>query len=317
MKLLQIMLVSLVGCCTLSAANLIITVNESTGGYTAPRYIAKFDTNGNVMTKVSDVPTTHMGVDSNWYVKDLLSTPEGIKVVTGLSSHRLATYSDGTWTSQDSPEWGSYPNSTFGGIATDGTNIYTSDMGTLGSTSGVVKFQPNGLLTQLTSSVQPLDIAYNDGYIYALDGYGSPRDKIFKISTTTGDVESIPIIFEDHRAIVSNGIFIWTAALDGTIHKFSVGGELIKSLKIQTGVGIFRHHLSDMDLSPDGTQLALGTTDGTVVIADSSLNSYSTHHLPSSKATAVFVAWDNVPEPTSIALVAFGVGIALLTRKRT
>ena len=146
-----------------------------------------------------------------------------------------------------------------------------------------------------------------------MNGGGSPRDTVFKFDARTfADLGSIPVVFDDHRAIgVWTDGSIFLATWDGVIRRYSAAGALLDSLTVSGA------NFSDLDIAADGT-IALGTGfDGDVVITDLSLDTFDRFQVTDSEVGGdVFVAWvaPPIPEPMSLAVLSLG-GLVLFQRR--
>lgn len=330
LKLLGALFVALITLTTniqpLFATNLLIATQEkyrnSIGGEDR-FYVSSLTENGD-LSKLPSIPRSQIG-DSFWgRASDLTVTTSGtVAFQSGRENPRINLLTGTTWTTLSTTDWGVGTNGTFGGIVAVGNDLYTTDM--TSATIGVIHFQEGGGVVRTPLNFGAKDVAYHNSELYLLNGDGSPIREVYVLNTNSGNVRKIEITFDDHRAITvaPDGSF-FTATWDGHVNHFDSEGNFIKYLS----VGIPRWwpdpdkmsaRFSDIDISPDGKQLALGTADGFVVLADTNLGAYSYQFVldkPDSDGTT-FVAWDTriIPEPAVSGLTFMALCLVMRRKK--
>ena len=307
---------------SLTAGNLIVSVNEFTGLSTAPTYIAEYTTSGSRVQIIANVPNPDGTGDPNdEQARDLILGPDNaIYLYNGTFDPTLARFDlETTGVSQQSfAGWSTVNNITYGGLDRLGQYIFATDMETAGggTPQGVIRFDTAGGPTvRFAETVEPIDLNIGpDGLLYALDGL----DTVFTFDPLTfAALGSVALDFDSHRAIaVAGDGSIYSATFGGEIKHFSASGTLLNSLTVAGA------NFGDIDIGVDG-RIALGTGfDGEVVLTDLSLDSFTRFRATDSTSGGeVFVSWVNpalaIPEPSSMALVSIGaVALAASSRLR-
>lgn len=289
----------------LARAGLFVSVNEFTGAFPNPIYVAEYSTTGSRIQTLPSVPFPGGDSVSEHALRDLVVGPDNsLYVYNGTFTPTLARYDFGksTWSQMSFNGWSTVNNGTYGGLSSSGRYVYATDMDTFGAASqGIVRFDTQGGATiRLANSIQPNDLAIGlNGVAYMLDGSGSPRDTVYQFDLNTlAPLASISVAFADHRAIAiaPDGSF-FLADWEGVIRRYSPSGVLIDSLYVPGAL------FSDIDISADG-ELALGTGFvGEVILTDVNLDSFTRFQATDSDLGGeTFVTWSNpvaIPEPSS------------------
>ena len=308
---------------TTNAQNrLFASVNEFTSSTTAPRYVAEVNIAAQSASSIFNVPVPPNNATDFDSVRDLVVDQSGnVLLYNGTFTPALLSGNavNGVVSQNQSPEFSTANNSTFGGIARAGNFVFLADQSTGGSPNqGILRVDlTDNSFTRFASAIEPNDINIGpNGLIYALDGAGSPRNTAFLYDPQSLTLTNqVSIAFDDHRAIagLGDGSF-FTATGGGDIFHYDSNGTLLNSLNVD---GAF---FSDIDIAPDG-QIALGTAqDGEIVLTTTSLSSFSRFQITESTlGGTTFVAFASdfnaVPEPAS-GLLFVSIGTLLMARRR-
>jgi hypothetical protein len=297
--------------------NLVVTVNEFTGGSDAPTYLAEFTTSGTRTQIIANIPMPGGGGPTDDEGRDLVfDGVNSVYLYNGTFTPYLARYdlTSNMWTQQTYAEWSTVNNATFGGLSRLGSFIYATDMSTFngGEAQGIVRFDTLGGPTiRFAGNIEPLDLNIGPNHIiYALNGAGLPNNTVYKYDALTGaSLGTVPIDFDDNRAIgVASDGSIFIATFDGIIRHYSATGSLLNSLDLT-------FQFTDLNIDPLG-RIALGTDNGQVVLTDETLKTFTQFQATDSKlGGTVFVEWV-VPEPSSVALFLPSLALVFAIRKR-
>jgi hypothetical protein len=303
--------------------NLIASVNEFTGSSGAPRYLAEYTTTGIRRQRFPSVPQPGGTGPTTEFLRDVLHGPGNAVYVYNGTFNTTLTRLDlqtGSYTQQTIAGFSTVNNLTFGGLAQMGQYVFATDMQTFnagGEPQGIIRFDTlGGAPIRFAETIQPSDLNMGaDGFLYALNGAGSPNPQVFRYDPNTFALQAVvPILFEDNRAVAvtaDGSIFIATG--NGMIRRYSSTGALQLSLQVSNAF------FGDIDISADG-RIALGTAgSGEIVLTDTTLTSFTRFRATDSTSGGnVFVAWAQVPEPSTYALSVLGLAslIAVARRRR-
>ncbi|HVS71673.1 MAG TPA: PEP-CTERM sorting domain-containing protein [Phycisphaerae bacterium] len=204
-------------------------------------------------------------------------------------------------------------NLTYGGVAAVGNYAFVSDMNTGGSPdTGIVRFNVTDFTSERFASGTEFERVTlgEDGLLYGLNGDGfSGWPELYVWNPQTMELlRTVGLVGADIRAVaVAADGEIYTTALDGYIREFTPDGTLVKTLQSKDDG-------YDIALLPSGAIVA--SAWGTVVVTDTSLNSYSEWSIPTGPLF-VASATSPVPEPATLLPAALGaVGILVSRRRR-
>jgi hypothetical protein len=291
--------------------DLVVSMTEFTGHTPTPTYIAEFNPAGYRVQTFDNVPMGGGTGVTMEPARDLVYGPgNAIYLYNGTFPPYLSRFdiAGGTWTHQTFTNWNA---SGEGALTRLGQYIYAAD-GI--APSGVVRFDTSGGPTvRFAQSFEPQDINIGpDGILYLLAGNGAPRNVIHKFDPITfASLGDVPVLAgDDHRALaVSPDGSILLAGGDSYIYRFSASGALMDYLFV------LNNHFIDIDIDPNG-RVALGTTEGFIVLTDLALDSYSKIQVSEfARSGNVFVNW--VPEPSIVSLALVGILAIVVARKKT
>ncbi len=209
--------------------------------------------------------------------RDLVAGADGrVHVFNGTSPSYLSSYDPaaGTWDHRTHTGWSA---SSSGGIGVFQNFVFVTDNFTSGNASterGVVRFNlSDGTATRFATDFNPTDLTVGrDGLLYAMDSFQSVRvydpQSLALVRTVTlpasvGGASQ----FYTGIAVNANGDIYASTSSNRTVHRFDSAGALLGSVTVSTSVG----WLSDIDLSADGTQVAVGSNSGNVALMGSDL----------------------------------------------
>ena len=253
---------------TLPAANLFVTVG---GIYpTYDQYLRDYTPTG---TQLSQVVVPYQGERAAY---DLVAGADGkVSIFNGITNPRLSTYDGTGWTDlyfPSCPAGWNMPLTTYlyGGLARSGNYVYANDMavGCEGySAAGIVRFDlTTGTSNRIYSGWPMVSTTVGqDGKLYGL----TPNNEVFVFDLATGaqertvalpyTINGIGANFRDLTVNTAGEIY----AADGTnnrIVKFSPTGSVLSVYQLTKPAGYFYSVTpTDVDLSPDGQTLAIGT----------------------------------------------------------
>ena len=233
--------------------------------------------------------------------RDLVVGDDGrLHVYNGTFDPFLSTYDPvgDAWSHTTHSGWNTINNTSYGGIARFGNQVFVTDMKISGdATSGVVVFDTaSGTSTSFASGLNATDLTRGlDGKLWVLAG-----DTAHAYDPTTfaplGSV-SVTAASSDVRGIAvdSNGDF-FVANLDGTVARLSSSGGLLD--KIDLGFGVQN---IDVDVFATGL-VAIGSRLDGAWLTDRQFSTPLRFDADRWTSRVAFV----VPEPTSLVLLGLG-----------
>ena len=213
--------------------------------------------------------------------------------------------------------WSTINNVSYGGIATFGRYVYTTDMATAGTGApqGIVRFDTLGGTTIRFGSNGYIDLTVGaDGLLYALRGgtavdvYDPATNTLINTVNLTGtsDVRGI--------AVDSDGM-IYAASWNELVSSHTSTGSLVDSI-LFTDSALFDNDLTDIDIN-DAGDILVSSRFGGVLLGDTSLTSFTSFTYGSGPVHATFVTpLTTVPEPSSLLVIAGFAGLFLSRRRR-
>jgi hypothetical protein len=262
--------------------------------------------------------------------RDIIMGGDGrIHVYNGTFDPVLSSFDPAseTWEHRSISGWSTVNNGTYGGIGIMNDYVFLTDMRTFGSVEdelqGLIRYDlANQTFTRFATNIEPIDLTIGaDGFLYALYPGGSPEGRFLDVfdpvSLAFVRTISFASIFghTGHRSIaVAADSSIFVADWDGDLQKIDAGGNLLDSLALEGDwIGRPIHaELYDVDLSPDGAMLALGSRFGEAFVTDPDFVATSDFDLGDD---GLFVAFVSVPEPSATLLFALGA-VATLGYRR-
>jgi hypothetical protein len=268
--------------------NLLVVSNSGPGLFQPPR-VGEYGTDGVLVQDLGLVPAPGGTPPSSEQARDLISGGKGFFLYNGTFAPFLAAFdfATGSYNQTSFGGWNTINNTTYGGIARDGDFVYVTDTRLVNDpTSGIVRFDTNaGGAVRFAEGYEPIDLAFGlDGFLYALL---TDEQDVLTIDPTTLEVIATIEFSERIRGIAvdSDGWIYGAGRSASSIYRAGPDGMVDRALPVPA----FVH---DIDLAPDG-RLALGSSDGRVVLSDRRLESFQTFSVGSSRN--LFVAF--VPEP--------------------
>ena len=273
------------------------------------------------------VPTAPGG---DAYIRGIATDATGnVQIYNGTFSPFLTTLDptgSGTFTNHTFSGWSTVNDIYFGGVAVNGNYAYATDMDTSGGApNGIVRFDlTNFSATRFASGPANGSGDYTtvslglNGKLYAPWPGGSPvGDNIDVINpvTMTKTTINLPFLFQlsGVTADQAGNIFAVGALGDGRIYKLDSNGNVLAS--ISTGFT----GLTGLEVSNSG-QLLTASNGGEVILTNTSFSQLSSFSVGSQITTfdAFVTPSTAVPEPTSLTLMAIGLGVAAfrLSRRR-
>lgn len=307
---------------TAAFPDLLVSVNEFTGGTNAPRYMG-FYQNGIFMGGY--YPPIDQHYMEGPAVRDLVQSEDGtIWIFNGTFSPTLWEISpEGVHTLWTIDGWSLVNQTMRGGIALSDNYLFLTDNNTAGDDEDDLLIRmdvkdmsyerfgldPNGFYT-------PFDLAVSDDQVYTLDTHGG----VWVHDITTLELlRTFDLPYSgDYFGIDVSGGYVYTSGYDfgdsfNLIKKFTLQGVLVDELIIPRG-----GNLGDIDVNDDTGEIAVGTTNsGEVILTTTDLNDYTSFRATESRfGGGTFVAFPVVPEPTSLGLLFVGSVFMLVRRPR-
>ena len=299
---------------TLTPGNLIVSVNDFTGGEFPPTFLAEYTTAGTRVQKIADVPQapTPVGFQGLSEARGNVLAPDGksIDLFNASSDSYLANYNltTKTWTQQTTAGWGPVGNISYGAVGAFGQYVFASN--TNPADGGILRFDTTGpTIDHFGPKAGIINLSVDPkGTVYALDG-----QNVYEFNgSTLASLGKVGVGFEDNRAVAAaaDGT-LYVASWTGDIQHFSATGTLLGTLSIPGG-----DNFESIAINYATGQIALGTGfTGRVVITDLALDKFTSFVATDSVNLGgeAFVSWVStqaVPEPSSLTLL--GVAVALL-----
>jgi WD40 repeat protein len=253
---------------------------------------------------VEKLPVHDLGFDENHIdavsIRDLYITPNGqIRMLTGTFKPKILSFDGKVWTTliEGIEGWGLQNNGSAGGFAVSGDgSLFLPGMWIVGSRTGIYKSSPDGKnFTFFEKAYWPMDLCVSDGYIYAVENH-QQSNKVTLFDEKTGALtREVMLPVADHRAVaVAKDGSMFIADFSGLITHISRDGTVIAKVFVKADRyndgDLSPINLNDIDLSPDGQHLAIGSSDGYVGVLPVDLKSF--HLLRFGPFTYnTFVAW--------------------------
>jgi hypothetical protein len=233
-------------------------------------------------------------------LRDLSMNSQGhINLLVGTFRPKIMSFNGKAWTTvvDSSDVWGLQNNTTAGGFAADDEgNFFLPGMWIVQSRTGVYKTSPAEKQFKLfAEGLQPMDLCVRDGIIYAVEDKQDSTKAILLDAKTGALKKEVPLPKGDHRAItIAKDGSMFIADLSGVITHINPDGKFIAQTVITAHTyndeDVRPVQLGDIDLSPDGQFLAIGSADGYVGILPVDLKQFQLHRL-GTFCFGTFVAW--------------------------
>jgi hypothetical protein len=249
-------------------ANLLVSVD---GSY--PQQLLKEFTQQGTLVQSQVIPPGAAQQDA----RGLVVAPDGrVHVFNGSDPSYLSTYDPaaGTWSQR---AYGGWSDSSYGRLGVYQNFVFASDGFTSsnGSTEwGIVRFNlSDGTATRFAADFGPQDLTVGrDGLVYALAPFQvvrvyNPQTLALVRTVTLPSSVGGSSQFYTGIAVNANGDIYASTSSNRTVHRFDSAGTLLGSVTVSLSVG----WLYDIDLSPDGTQVAVGSSSGNVALMSSTL----------------------------------------------
>jgi WD40 repeat protein len=252
-----------------------------------------------VLPVAKDPHTDDVGSQS---IRDLIVTPAGeIRMLVGTFKPKIMSFDSGTkaWSTvvDGIKEWGLQNNGSAGGFSSsENGDLFLPGMWIVGSQTGIYKTSSDGkLLAYFEKVFWPMDVCVSNDTVYIVED-GQKTAKVTLLNEKTGELKKeVPLPPADHRAVtVSKDGFMFVADYSGLVTHIDSSGKIIGQTIVMADTygdqDLRAIHLSDIDLSPDGQYLAIGSCDGYVGVMSADLKNIHLLRLgPFSFST--FVAW--------------------------
>lgn len=235
---------------------------------TGPRSIAEVT---NFASLIQNVPVPIGITGDSSGARDVDVTAGGRwAVFNGTSNPSLSVYTPltGSWRHFSMPGWSVASNGSFGGLTTAGRYVFAPDMNTFGAEAeGIVRFDlVTGSGTRFADTNEYIDLNIgNDGKLYALRVNTGLID-VFDPATMTPLNTVTPAVANNIRGVAANAAGkIFIVDLNANVYKLSSTGAIEASFHMDgPGSGSFGS-TDDIDISKDGTQIAIGSQSGVLV----------------------------------------------------
>lgn len=249
------------------ASNLLVSVDGAT-----EQFLKEYTTAGGLVQTLTIPPGGAAQQDAG----DLIAGPDGrIHVFNGTTTSYLSTFDPAT-ASWGHVTYSGWSNLNPAGIGIFQNFVFASDAVTSGNAPtdrGIVRFDlSGGATTRFASDITPVDITVGrDGLLYALDSTRTiyvydPQSlaliRSLTLPTTIGSTQQN----YSGIAVNANGDIYAVATSSSSIHRFDSTGTLLNS----GSVGIPGQSF-DIDISHDGSQIAVGTNAACVRMMGSDL----------------------------------------------
>src|SRR5262249_22558656 len=194
-----------------------------------------------------------------------------VHVFNGSSAAYLSTYDPAadTWSQRSYAAWN---GSSYGGLAVYQNFVFATDTQGTGDASiekGIVRFDlSDGTATRFATDFDPQDLNVGrDGLVYALDSFRTVRVynpqtlALVRTVTLPSTVGGSSQFYTSVAANANGDIYVSTSS-NRSVHRFDSAGTWLATATVSVSVG----WLYDIDLSPDGTQVAVGSSSGNVAL---------------------------------------------------
>jgi PKD repeat protein len=295
-------------------ANLLVSYTDAAN----QERVAEYTPAGALVGSARAVPPNG-GADTGFPdARDLVRAADNTWLVfNGTFDPTLAVYTPGTggWTQTPYSGWSTVNNVSYGGLTTAGHYAYVPDMTTFNSLAaeakGIVRFD----LTDLSAARFLSDRAYTDlnmgrdGKLYALQSDYGPIDVVNPDTMAVersfypggGGFSSVSTL-RGVAADAAGNVFV--VSWDEAVYKLSpTGTELGHYNMTGPGGGAFFGDTQDVDISADGTRLAIGSRFGWVVQMAADFTDVSYFQAGDEP---VFVAFNEPPGPPVVPIISVG-----------
>jgi hypothetical protein len=207
--------------------------------------------------------------------RDLVGDATGrIFFYNGTFTPFLSTYSSSsaTWTHTTASGWSTVNNQTYGGIGLFGNYVFVTDMATGSSpytANGIVRFNlTDGSYTRFASGNDFIDLNVGlDGNLYAL---ANQTVSVYD-PTSLALVRTVTLPYADYRAVAANAAGdIYVASAARVVTRFNSAGTQLATVNLATYASSSGTP-DDIDISSDGTTIAVGAASGHIFQMTSSL----------------------------------------------
>jgi len=231
-------------------------------------------TRAGVLVQQSNIPAN---VECCGYARDLVVTDGGeIAVYNGTFEPILSIFDGSSWSELSEPDWSTANNVSYGGIASAGEVVYTTDMYTGGGpASGIVRFDLiSGSAERFFDGTGYIDLNLGlDGKLYALRNTYGDLDRIDPATMTLEASVDLGHSSSSRSIAVNAAGEIFMASWNGDVVRYDTNGVVLATLA--TGA----NDLTDIDLDPDGT-LVIGSRFGQIVLTDENFTAPSLFNIP-------------------------------------
>jgi PKD repeat protein len=252
-------------------ANLLVSYTDAAN----QERVAEYTPAGALVGSAHAVPPNG-GFDASFpNARDLVRAADDTWLVfNGTFEPTLAVYTPGTggWSQTPYSGWSTANVTSYGGLTTAGHYAYVPDMTTFNSTAaqakGIVRFD----LTDLSAARFLSDREYTDlnmgkdGKLYGLQSDSGPVDVIDPATMTVERSVNTNAVMTARGVAADADGNLYVVSWDEAVYKLSPAGAVLNSYHM-TGPGgtAFFADTQDVDLSSDGSRLAIGSRFGWVV----------------------------------------------------
>lgn len=164
--------------------------------------------------------------------RDLTILEDGrIAIFNGVFEPSLSIYNPlhGTWRHREYDDWGIVNNSTYGGIAHFGDNVFVTDMSIAGdNTAGIIRFDIASNEAEFFSGEEYIDLTVGlDGLIYALTGR-----QVDKYDPVTMALLTSTTITEARAIAVDADSNLFTASWRGVVKRYDANGVELEQVEL-------------------------------------------------------------------------------------
>ena len=320
-SLLLLSLSKLAAASPFTAGNILVTEGSQADH---PRRILEYSRTGTLVQTLTVPSIPGQTIDDTLF-GTVVDNSGNLHVVNGLSTCGISNYNatTGIWSTVNIPGMVVTGYMSGGGLALSGNSLFFSKNS--GVANSLVKYDiPTGTYTSFgVSDEQPLDISIGPGgFIYALEGVGSPSGRSINVYDPSSLALSRTISLNS-IAFGNNGGLVRTLLVrpDGKIW----ANQLYNPMFLVDNNGVLQNsyypahsnQMVDFDQAADGT-IAMSGIDGHVYLYDQNLNSLSDFDATNyyySESHVSFVP-SAVPEPSVVAVISLGVLVFCRRRKQ-